>query len=96
MILKVHAEPYVRFLQGAHAEFIAAGRAGRGLPGGGRFVACAATGAKELRCAHGYVFVRFRLSADGRYVANDACWRRCRRLTGVDLINAGERSCILC
>ena len=84
-------QPYVRFLRGAHDEFLALGGKAQRFPQCGRFAVCVRRRTEEFRGAYGALLLRCRFSADCWHLAGDRAGADCA-LTAVDLLNAGERS----
>ena len=92
VILKVHAEPYVRFLQGAHAEFVQLGGQGAAFP-----AVWPIRGMRSDVEPKNFAARMGTYSFDSGSPLTAGTWQATRTgadaaLTGVDLINAGERS----
>lgn len=91
-ILKVHAEPYVRFLRGAHDEFLALGGQGSAFP-----AVWAIRGMRSDIEPKNFAARMGLYSFDAGSPLTAGTWQATRAgadcaLTAVDLLNAGERS----
>ena len=91
-ILKVHAEPYVRFLRGAHDEFLALGGQGSAFP-----AVWAIRGMRSDIEPKNFAARMGLYSFDAGSPLTAGTWQATRTgadcaLTAVDLLNAGERS----